>query len=296
MTFGIEIEFQLRNGHTPGEIAKEMFAQELSDCEEVRTYNTIADINGWKIIKERTCDYEVISPVLTDIEKCWKEINSICHILMKYGAYTDDDCAFHIHIGTKDLFTEGKQWNYLLDVYKQLEPVTLTLSKGEYENVSKRRLEKYAITMAMADTLWCRGHSIDEYRNEIEKGALQLIPSFYRTGKTGMNWCYMTEEGRTIEFRTFNGTIDFFLIQTYLMYICNLVEKVSRKKESGFPLQDILEKRNLTPKYIEDVIRYLTDDGYINNRLQQSVRQCGYTLDDFTWDMLNGIGKINIDS
>lgn len=39
MTFGIEIEFQLRNGHT--EIAKEMVNLGLSDCEEVKEYNTI---------------------------------------------------------------------------------------------------------------------------------------------------------------------------------------------------------------------------------------------------------------
>ncbi|KAF5076604.1 putative amidoligase enzyme [anaerobic digester metagenome] len=295
MTFGIEIEFQLRNGHTPTEIAKDMVKLELSNCEEIRDYNTIADIEGWKIIKEKTCDYEIISPVLTDTKKCWKEINLICCILTKYGAYTDNNCAFQVHIGTKDLLTEGKQWASLMDVYREFEPITCVLSKGEYANMSKRRLQCFAITMAMADTLWGKGWSIDKCRNEIEKGNLDLIPSFYRTRKIGMNWCCMTEEGKTVEFRTFNGTIDFFIIQTYLMYICNLVDKVSMKKESDLPIDYILKERNITKEYIDGVVNYLTDDNYINYRLRLLVRRCGNTLDDFTWNMLNGIGKIYVD-
>lgn len=204
MTFGIEIEFQLRNGHMPSEIAKEMFALGLSDCQEVKVYNNIADINGWKIIKEETCDYEIISPVLTDTQQCWEEINSICYLLTKYGAYTDDDCAFQIHIGTKDILVEGNQWTSLMDIYKQFEPITHVLSKGEFENVSKRRLECFAITTAMADTLWCKGWSIDKCKSEIDKGNMKLIPGFYRTRKIGMNWCSMSEEGKTVEFLQMN--------------------------------------------------------------------------------------------
>lgn len=295
MTFGIEIEFQLRNGHTAIEIAKEMFVLGLSNCEEVRKYNNISDISGWKIIKEETCDYEIISPVLTDTQKCWEEISSICYLLTKYGAHTDDNCALQIHIGTKDLLTEGNQWISLMEVYKQFEPITHVLSKGEFTNVSKRRLKCYAITMAMADTLWCKGSTIDEYRSKIDKGNMDLIPSFYRTRKVGMNWCCMEEEGKTVEFRTFNGTVDFFLIQTYLMYTCNLVDKVSIKKKINLPITDILKEKNITIEYLNGVFNYLTDNNYIKYRLSLLIRQCGNTLDGFTWNMLNGDGKVYID-
>lgn len=63
--------------------------------------------------------------------------------------------------------------------------------------------------MAMADKLWCKDWSIERCREEIEKGDLSLISHFYRTRKIGMNWNCMSEEGKTIEFRTFNGTVDF---------------------------------------------------------------------------------------
>ena len=295
MTFGIEIEFQLRNGHLPTEIAKDMVTLGLSDCENVRVYNKIDDIKGWKLIKEKTCDYEIISPVLSDTKKCWEEINLICYILTKYGAYTDNNCAFQIHIGTKDLLTEGKQWTILMDIYKQFEPITCILSKGEFANVSKKRLECFAITMAMADKLWSKGLTIDKCRQKIEDGDLSLIPNFYRTRKVGMNWRCMSDEGKTIEFRTFNGTIDFFLIQTYLMYVSNIVDKVSLQKESKLSMTNVLEHRNITKEYVDSVVDYLADDSYINNRLKQSIMRCGSTLDDFSWDMLNGIGKVNID-
>lgn len=61
----------------------------------------------------------------------------ICCILTKYGAYTDYNCAFQVHIGTKNLLTEGKQWTLLMDVYRQFEPITCVLSQGEFDNISK---------------------------------------------------------------------------------------------------------------------------------------------------------------
>ena len=294
MTFGVEIEFQLRNGHNPIEIAQEMYKLELSDCEEVRTYDTIADIHGWKIIKEKTCDYEIISPVLTDTKKCWEQMNLICCILIKYGAYTDYNCAFQVHIGTKNLLTMGKQWTLLMDVYRQFEPITCVLSRGEFDNISKRRLEYFAITMAMADKLWCKGMSIEQCREEIEKGDLSLISHFYRTRKIGMNWNCMSEEGKTIEFRTFNGTIDFFQIQSYLMYICNLVDKVALMNKSNVIIEEILHQKKITEEYIDSVINYLTDDNYICGRLKANIKRSA-DLDEFTWDMLNGQGKVYVD-
>lgn len=294
MTFGVEIEFQLRNGHSPIEIAQEMHKMELSDCEEVRTFDTIEKICGWKIIKERTCDYEIISPVLTDTKKCWEQINLVCCILLKYGAYTDSDCAFHVHIGTKDLLVDGKQWILLRDIYTKFEPITCALSRGEFENISKRRLEHFAITMAMADKIWCKGWSIEKCKEEIEKGDLSLISHFYRTRKVGMNWNCMSEEGKTIEFRTFNGTINFFLIQSYLMYICNLVDKVALMNESNVIIEEVLKKKIISDEYIDATIDYLTDDNYIRNRLKQNIKN-GNRLNEFTWGMLNGSGKIYID-
>lgn len=294
ITFGVEIEFQLRNGHSPIEIAQEMNKLGLSECEEVRTYDTIADIHRWKIIKEATCDYEIISPVLRDTKQCWEQINFISCILTKYGAYTDYNCAFHVHIGTENLLTEGKQWTLLMDVYRKFEPITYVLSKGEFNNVSKRRLECFAITMGMADKLWCKGLSIEQYSEKIENGDLNLIPNFYRTRKIGMNWKPMNEEGKTIEFRTFNGTIDFSQIQSYLMYICNLVDKVALMNKSNVVIDEILHQEKITEEYIDDVINYLTNNNYIRDRLKFNLKN-RTNLDEFTWNMLNGRGEVHID-
>ena len=232
--------------------------------------------------------------VLTDTKKCWEQINLVCCILLKYGAYTDSDCAFHVHIGTKDLLVDGKQWILLRDIYTKFEPITCALSRGEFENISKRRLEHFAITIAMADKIWCKGWSIEKCKEEIEKGDLSLISHFYRTRKVGMNWNCMSEEGKTIEFRTFNGTINFFLIQSYLMYICNLVDKVALMNESNVIIEEVLKKKIISDEYIDATIDYLTDDNYIRNRLKQNIKN-GNRLNEFTWGMLNGSGKIYID-
>lgn len=185
MSFGIEIEFQLRNGDSSKEIAKEIRKLKLSDCEEVRTYNNIEDISGWKIIKEKTCDYEIISPILSDTKECWNEINLICCVLLKHGAYTDDNCAFHVHIGTKKLVVDEKQWILLTDMYRKFEPITCLLSRGEFENISKKRLENFAVTMAMADKLWAKGWSIEKCKEEIKKWKFRSNTQFLQYKERG---------------------------------------------------------------------------------------------------------------
>ena len=109
-----------------------------------------------------------------------------------------------------------------------------------------------------------------------------------------MNWNCMSEEGRTIEFRTFNGTVDFFQIQSYLMYICNLVDKIALMNKSNVVIEEILHQKKITEEYIDAVINYLTDDNYIGDRLKANIKR-NANLDEFTWDMLNGQGKVYVD-
>ena len=293
MTFGIEIEFQLRNDYSPLEIAKELFTLGLSNCNEVKTYNTIDEITGWKIIREKTCDYEIISPILTDCKKCWAELNLVCCLLAKHGAYTDQQCAFHIHIGTQNLLIEGKQWTSLMASYRKLEPFFYAVSKGDFEEVSKTRQRYYAISMAMADKQWSKGWSIEECLQQIENGRLDLVSGFYHTRNIGMNWRCMSEPGKTIEFRTFNGSIDFFTIQSYLMFTCNFVDKIALGKDINIPINTIMKERSITESTINTVIEYLSDDSYIKFRLKQFINK-NILLDDFTWDMLNGIGEVHV--
>lgn len=97
----------------------------------------------------------------------------------------------------------------------------------------------------------------------------------------------MNEEGKTIEFRTFNGTIDFSQIQSYLMYICNLVDKVALMNKSNVVIDEILHQEKITEEYIDDVINYLINNNYIRDRLKFNLKN-RTNLDEFTWNMLNG--------
>lgn len=293
MTFGIEVEFQLRNGHTAQEIAQELFELKLSACNRLGTYDEVVDTKRWRIIKENTCDFEIISPILTDRKKCWEEINQICCLLGRYGAYTDDTCAFHIHVGVEGVLSGGEQWAKLLYIYRQLEPITCVLAKGEFDNVSRRRLQEYALTMAMADTLLDEEDSIDKNVEQLV-GDLEIVDHYYPTRNVGLNLQCMAEDAKMVEFRTFNGTINFPLMQTYIMYVCNLVDKVSFKKEFSVSGKNVLERRNITKSYVDKVIDYLTNDKYVCSKLRDTIMHNGNMLDDFTWDMLNGKGEVHV--
>lgn len=88
--------------------------------------------------------------------------------------------------------------------------------------------------------------------------------------------------------------VDFFQIQSYLMYICNLVDKIALMNKSNVVIEEILHQKKITEEYIDAVINYLTDDNYIGDRLKANIKR-NANLDEFTWDMLNGQGKVYVD-
>ena len=55
-----------------------------------------------------------------------------------------------------------------------------------------------------------------------------------------------------------------------------------------------MHQKKITEEYIDAVINYLTDDNYIGDRLKANIKR-NANLDEFTWDMLNGQGKVYVD-
>ena len=78
------------------------------------------------------------------------------------------------------------------------------------------------------------------------------------------------------------------------MYICNLLDKVALMNKSNVVIEEILHQKKITEEYIDAVINYLTDDNYIGDRLKANIKR-NANLDEFTWDMLNGQGKVYVD-
>lgn len=59
-------------------------------------------------------------------------------------------------------------------------------------------------------------------------------------------------------------------------------------------IEEIIEERKIKEEYIDAVVNYLTVDNYIRDRLKTSLKR-GSILDEFTWNMLNGNGKVYVD-
>lgn len=64
--------------------------------------------------------------------------------------------------------------------------------------------------------------------------------------------------------------------------------------KSNVVIEEILHQKKITEEYIDAVINYLTDDNYIGDRLKANIKR-NANLDEFTWDMLNGQGKVYVD-
>jgi hypothetical protein len=263
ITFGIEIEIQMSN-RSGDIILEELKTKQLTKQMKVCKFNEVGDYLEWKVIKEATCDYEVISPVLNDNSKSWEEIKVVCDILKSIGATTDKNCALHIHVGHNGLLDTGVKWINLREIYKKYELITYALSAGEEDCVSLDRIEKFALPLNTADIkLWGRGMHIETAEKAIkneyneEKDNYSFVSNFYTVRKTGLNWNCLKDNG-TLEFRTFNGTINEKLIQAYIIYVISLIKL-------SLNLKSIDEYKGKSIKNTNDI--YYLDKHYIKNRL-----------------------------
>ena len=180
-------------------------------------------------------------------------------------------------------------WKKLFETYCKCEPFILRISGDHINAVSHIRLEKYALCMKAAQKYkWQKAWSLDQTLNDIGindniSGCSYLFP----TRNIGMNWRCMAEEERTIEFRTFNGTLNPMIIQEYIFVVTNLVDKVNENKDLDVDAEDVIVHRCMSEKYIRKVIDYLCVEKEYKRRLH-GVVNAKKDIDGFTWEMIEG--------
>lgn len=99
LTFGVEIEI----------LATQELSQELIETAlQVEGINATAESynhrvnDGWKIIRDDSCGWEVVSPILSG-ESGISEVKKVADILNRIGCKVDKSCGLHVHIGADAL-------------------------------------------------------------------------------------------------------------------------------------------------------------------------------------------------
>ncbi len=293
LSFGIEIEFQLKDKTSIKQIGHRLFDEALSTTEELRKYDDTGNGHEWVLKKEATCDFELSSPVFFDTKDTWEQIEKVCNVLTEYGAYTDEKCAIHVHIGLDGILNKGKQWKNLFYTYQKCEPLILKLSGDSSNTISHVRLERYAICMrAAVRYLWRKWVKIDDYLTSMqEKDDISMCSYLFPARELGMNWRCMNE--KTIEFRTFNGTLDPLSIQGYIFVVTKLVDKVNESRNLDVNVDQVIKNRQMDDEYIRSIENYLCDNDEFKTFFRITIRN-KKDIDDFSWEMLDGSRSIAV--
>ncbi|NFO11223.1 hypothetical protein FDB29_08950 [Clostridium botulinum] len=294
--FGIEIEFQIDKAIS-GEYIVNIFRTNGIEInkEIVEDRKNKGKYNSWQLMKESTCDWEIISPILQDDIECWRNIENVCNILKnELQANIDEKTSIHLHIQREPLINKGKHYINLMNLYKYLEPFTYAFSAGEESEISLLRVKKYAGTLKFADKcLWSREMSQSEAQEIIENGSnYDLINSYFPIRLLGLNFSTRSTEYKTIEFRTFNGTLNPTIIQSYLIYVMSMINLAKQddfdNKYKPVAIEDESGKKVLSKKYIDKCLSLLTKNKMYRDRFLQPLIRNSYTISDDLYDALNG--------
>lgn len=180
-------------------------------------------VNGARVEASDEYRVEFITPILKydDIEL----LQGIIREFRTAGAFRDDSCGIHIHVGAKDM-TAKQVCNLVktMSAYENL--IYKALNVDEYRatkwcrKTEQRFLNevknKKPETLAELEAVWYNGHS---------RAYIHYDQSRYR----GLNLHALFSKG-TVEFRLFNSTLHAGKIKAYIQFCLAMVAKARTDK------------------------------------------------------------------
>lgn len=124
ITFGVEIEYEKVFKRTADKFITENYKNWISEKDDSLI------IGG-----------EIISPVMKDKKKYWKELREVCEFLSKRKADTLHNAGGHIHVGACTLGDDLDSWKNFIKLYTVYEHILSRFFYGDKFNARKHILE-----------------------------------------------------------------------------------------------------------------------------------------------------------
>ncbi|EGL18640.1 MULTISPECIES: amidoligase family protein [unclassified Paenibacillus] len=115
-TFGIEIEVKFRDGYSKQRALRALYDAGLTNTASELSYHSQDAPGFWKPERDGSLGsngLELVSPVLNDNSEAWQKIQEATRILSENGAYVDNNCGGHVHIGIAPLDHRTYSWQRL---------------------------------------------------------------------------------------------------------------------------------------------------------------------------------------
>ncbi|MDF3003308.1 MAG: hypothetical protein K0Q48_3427, partial [Bacillota bacterium] len=229
ITFGIELEFAFGDSDA---IASELYNLGICSSPYMHEYHDSREPGKWVLecddsVTEGGYGGELISPVLTDTPETWRQIQIVCEVAKRHGAFVNEDTGGHVHIGAEESLDGKRQrWRRFFKTAVGFESVFHRLAGGEQGRFRGGGYALSAISQnreGLNTRLPDQG-TISDFQAEI--GSLDLHR--YRS----INLESFTSNKKTIEFRAFNGTITPGVIQANVKYAAGVINTSVRSRVS----------------------------------------------------------------
>lgn len=253
-TFGCEIEFKIRNYSLDNCPSYSNEYDYLHDFLKSVNYNYT-----WDVVPELDDHLEVISPILKDEIKDWKQLEEILNFLISKGAYYSGVCGAHVHVGKQVLGTDINSLKRLLKLWMIYEEIIIKFTNGI--NYYERNNFNIASDRAAFSIKW--------FLKRLEEGKItEFKSSLYKKFLT-INFCTSNiydflqesddkEVKNTIEFRCANGTLNKVIWQNLVNFYVKLMASCA-SPNFDLELLNYRENKGIDIKYYDDMAFELCD-------------------------------------
>ena len=249
ISFGCEFEF---NG------ISEEFAETI--CKDLNNTSK----NNFEISDDITVDAEIKTSILRNNKETWQEIKKLLFILNNLNTYVDERTASHIHVDTNKIDTR-QQLSTLIKTLCIFEPIIYRFGYGIETKAVDRIYEKKGHSTL---TRILNPKEVQSFINELDnnyhnhnkltQSYLDFIYNkvFYRPGfnfrefdifkiipkqqfinlinqkkqKTEYYQEYYIPQNNNIEFRNFNGTLNYIIWQNNVDLVTRIIHGIANKK------------------------------------------------------------------
>ena len=239
--FGIEIEYAFPNDMDYNEVndAKDRIGQELYALGLTQSSNQggYGASHGWyRDQHARGWSYEsdfstggrdgqqggeIVSPVMYDEPETWENIEKICEILKRNGAFASRGTGQHVHVGLNDYDHKVANHNRLLNSYSRNEDLIYRLSM----NPERGRHRGFG---------YCRPNELPS----TPYARISAAAAAHNSHGSALNMQSVSgRDSDHIEFRTFDSTLNPSIIQTQIALSVLMVEGALRGTNNPAPVE-----------------------------------------------------------
>ena len=262
VTFGLEVEFKMdpfndsyKSNFIDEDNAARVF---MKDIGYDYNYDVECEIND---------HIELVSPVLTDNDKTWKELDNILTFIKNNDGYYSGKCGAHIHVG-KQIINDIDSWLNFFKLWYIFEDDIFRFTNGENYKLRENGDYKAAkITNVCKNIIkdYNAFKDIDVSYLSSNKLVAVNFPSplkcedFSNLLKTNSN-PKANNILNTVEFRSPNGTINPVIWQENVNFFTKLMLSCANKNLDKERLDYLYNNKSLAS--VDDLVSFVFEDEF----------------------------------